>query len=302
MIAFLPPKSLGRLRNVFPNHELRRALSWTHLGTLVKEPGVAAAVIDPNVDGTSNVGAAVEVLRKNPLLPIFAYVFPTPANLRAVLQLSKYGLEDAFLCGLPDIDRNWQKALEKACGRRVAFALLRAMETRITRLPSELNRTVVDVFERPHRYDCGVDIAREAGIGVRSLYRDFERAGLGSPKRMLTAAKLARGYTYLVSSSMRLDHVTQSVRYSRPRLFSEAITEVFGCSPSNLRKQSDSNEVVLQLLEWLYKPASLRVKRKNDSSAELKSDSRSASTSRLIKAPCPVADSNKNPTVTHGRP
>jgi AraC-like DNA-binding protein len=136
--------------------------------------------------------------------------------------------------------------------------VLRAMETRITRLPPELSRTVVDLFERPHRYDCGEDIARDARISVRSLYRAFERSGLGSPKKMLTVAKLARGYTYLVSSSTRLGRVSQRIRYSRPRLFSEAVGEVFGCSPCKLRKHSDSNEVVLQLLEWLYKPGPLR--------------------------------------------
>lgn len=257
LITFLPPKSLGRLRSVFPNHELRRARSWDHLGTLVREPGVAAAVLDPSADGTPNVNAAVGILRNNPLVPFFAYVLPTPVNLRAVLQLSKYGLEDAFLCSLPDIDGQWQKALDKARGRRISFALLRAMETRITCLPSDVSRTVVDLFERPHRYDCGEDVARNAGISVRSLYRAFERSGLGSPKKMLTVAKLAHGYTYLVSSSTRLGNVSQRIRYSRPRLFSEAIADIFGCSPSNLRKDPNPDEVVLHLLEWLYKPTRL---------------------------------------------
>lgn len=262
MIAFLRPESLARLRSVFPNHELRSARSWADLGTLVRQRGIEAAVIDPSVDGTPNVDAAVEILRNNPLVPVFAYVSPTPGNLRAVLQLSKHGLEDAFLCSIPDIDGNWQKSLEKASSRRVAYSLLRAMETRIMRLPSNLSRTVIDIFERPHRYDCGSDIAREAGIGVRSLYRAFKRTGLGSPKKMLTVAKVARGYTYLVSSSTRLRHVSQKVRYSRPRLFSEAIAEIFDCSPSQLRKNPNSDEVVLHLLEWLYKPTPLHLKRK----------------------------------------
>jgi len=217
------------------------------------QPGVIGVVVDPTADGT--VDEAAKILRSHPLIPFFAYVPLTPAGLRSVFHLSKHGLEDAFICGAADVDRKWQKAIEIVSGGRLAFALLRAMETRIAQLPFQLNRTLIDIFERPHRYDCVTDIARHAGISVRSLYRNFERTGLGSPRKMLTVAKLARGYSLLVSSASQLGRVCHTLSYSRPQLFSETVAEVFDCSPSNLRRDSNADEVVLHLLEWLYKPA-----------------------------------------------
>jgi AraC-like DNA-binding protein len=254
MVVFLPPASRSRLRTVFPNQVLRSASSWSDLAALMGQPGVTVAVIDPDADGATKLDAAVTILRNHPLIPTFAYVSPTPTTLRSVLQLSKHGLENAFLCGHPDIDRNWQKALELAAGRRLVYGLLRAMETRIRHLPFDLKRTLIDLFERPHGYDCVTDIACEAGISVRCLYKAFERAGLGSPKKMLTIAKLARGYSLLVSSSAQLPKISYHLRYSRPRLFSEAIAQVFGSSPLALRRDPNPDEAVLHLLEWLYRP------------------------------------------------
>jgi len=254
LIAFLPSPSLVRLRRIFSSEEVRSARGWAELRSLIVQQDVAAAVIDPSADGSYNVEAAVEVLRTRPLVPVFAYVAPTGANLRAVLQLSRHGLEDAFLSSGSGHNQNWRIALERASTTRLAYALLNAMEARIGQLPFNLGRTIADLFERPHHYDSAADMAREARIGTRCLYRNFERVGLGTPKKLLTVAKVVRGYSLLLGSSAPLTQVSYKLRYSHPGSFAQATAAIFRCSPSKLRENPNSDEILLHLLEWLYKP------------------------------------------------
>jgi len=292
LVAFLPSLSLVRLRRVFPNQEVRSARGWADLRSLIVQQDVAAAVIDPSADGSYNVEAAVELLRARPLVPVFAYVAPTGANLRAILQLSRHGLEHAFLTSGASDNQDWRNALDRASTNRLAYALLNSMEARIGQLPFNLGRTIADLFERPHHYDSTADIAREARIGTRCLYRNFERVGLGTPKKLLTVAKVVRGYSFLLDASAPLMQVSYKLRYSHPASFAQATAAIFGCSPSKLREIANSDEILLHLLEWLYKPTRL--------SRAMETRQRAA-TLGLIKAPRPVADRNEDSAIGDSR-
>jgi AraC-like DNA-binding protein len=140
------------------------------------------------------------------------------------------------------------------------FSFVRLLEARLGRLSPPVATAVQDAFERPQIYDNVSDLARTARVRVRSLFRELEKAGLGTPKKLLAVARVLRGVSYMQSGSLPLATVSAKLRYSDPRVFREAIISIFGCSPNQVRKYCSDSEALLHVSEWLYKPTGQRVR------------------------------------------
>jgi AraC-like DNA-binding protein len=85
------------------------------------------------------------------------------------------------------------------------------------------------------------------------------------------AAKMLRAYGYLREPDHSVETVSEKLGYESVRVFSRNTREVFGCCPSTLRKESNAEEVVRQLLEWYHKPANSSVSDINSLFRRLKS-------------------------------
>jgi AraC-like DNA-binding protein len=250
--TFLPRQSLDRLRVVLPKQHIQNATGWAHLGQIVAEPHVFAAVIDPSANGTCDILAAYKTIRASPK-PVFAYVRPTSENLVAVFNLSKSGLGDAFLSTEKDNAHLLEKALEAASVNGISNAVLGAVEARLTAVSLPLRSALVNIFDRPQLYPSTAQFAKKAGISVRQLYREVERAGLGSPKKLLAAARVLRAYAYVNISGATGAHVCHELHLIEVRHLREMIRAVFSCSLEELR-HSAPEDVLLCVLEWLYRP------------------------------------------------
>ena len=75
--------------------------------------------------------------------------------------------------------------------------VIEALRDRLSQLPRQLAVAVENLFEEPHRYTSALDLGMEAGVAIVSVYRNVDAAQLGSPKRLLIAAKVLRGFGYL---------------------------------------------------------------------------------------------------------
>jgi len=259
--VLLPTSSADRLRRLLPKHELRVAASWKGLDSTLAE-GVGMAVFDPTVNGTFGVAEAVGALRKHSGISLLAYVTPTPQNLRAVFQLSNSGLRHVFVYQDLKSEVSLSKAVDSIAGQGVAFDLLATVETKLAVLPSRVIEAVTDLFARPSRYETGADLAREAGIPVKQLYRDLSKAGLRPPKQLVACAKTIHGYAYLRFSKYPERLVRKKLGYSDAKCFSRQIASVVGCRPRELSQALSSEEVLLRLIEWMYKPGVLTRKRR----------------------------------------
>jgi AraC-like DNA-binding protein len=255
LALFLPSEAACRFRELFPAEEVRAARSWTELESLLSQDRVIAAVVDPCADGAMNTDSVVRLMAARRSLPFFAYVPATAPHLQAVFALSKHGLHDAFVHSCLNVDMRLLRAVIRAQSGWLADDFLSRLETRLAALPPEIFRAVRDLFDCPHRYRGAVDIATQAGVSIRRLYRRLDSARIGTPTKLITAAKVLRGYGALRSSSATLEGVSDSIGFENCRQFSGRTKTIFGCSPKILRKESDSAEVILQLLEWLYQPS-----------------------------------------------
>jgi len=252
ILAFLPERSLAHVRHVFVKEkDLVIAHSWNELNAIIREKPVTALILDPSADGTMNVDAVTTLLKQFPSLPVVAYVVLNQASFGAITQLARHGLEDVLLQRFEDSPQVFRDTVERARGNPLKRKLIDVLRPQLSQLPLALGPIVDDVFESPHKYTSAQDIALRAEMSTVRLYRHFGLAGLGSPKRLLRAAKLLQAFGYLRDRGYSVRDVAKKVGYRNPRLFGEHTIDVFGLTPSRVRTHLTPDEAIKRLLAWL---------------------------------------------------
>jgi len=249
--AFLPSSSVDYLRDLLPEASIVEAHSWIDLEHRVADPQMDLALIDPSADGIIKIGAATRVLSRHRDVPFVGYMPLTNQNMKAVVALSRQGLAHALLHPLRDRSAIPLLANEFFT-RRLSYELLGFFEARLMTRAPQLSSAIRDLLERPQRYDAVADLAQESSRSTRQLYREFKKAGLGSPRKFVIGSKVLRAYTYLRSGS-QIRSTAQRIG-SSPRVLCEQTNEIFGCSPSSLGHEQNATEVVVEVIEWIYKP------------------------------------------------
>jgi AraC-like DNA-binding protein len=249
--AFLPHNLLTHLQYVFDEDErVRAADSWDSLEILIRENAVSVAILDPSASGAMNVDAVARILARYPSLPIVAYVSLSPASFGAIAQLSRRGLEHVILHQFDDSKIRFQQRIKRVQSSPLTQRLLAALSPKLRQLPLPLARTVRDMLERPHRFGSALDVAMSAGVPATSLYRSFESAALGSPKRLLIAAKVLRGLSYLRDPGYSVRDVAKKLGYRQSRIFTAHVLEIFGVTPSRIRPRISEDEALEVILKW----------------------------------------------------
>jgi AraC-like DNA-binding protein len=231
---------------------LRLARSWTELDSMIDDSIVRAAIIDPAADGSMKINAVARLFKRHTGVPTVAYVPLSGRNFKAIFMLSRIGLSEALVHPVRQ-DHFWQ-VIERVSSGKPPKDFLSFMAISRVNLPPSLALAVRDMFERPERYETATDIALQARFPVKRVYRSFQAAKLGTPKRLLTAAKVLRAYGYLRGRRYKVDEARVKVGYSDSRIFAEHVRAIFGCTPSSLRAEPNQQEVLRQALEWFCKP------------------------------------------------
>jgi AraC-like DNA-binding protein len=252
LVLFLADRAIAHAKHVFVKEEdLVIAQSWDDLNNIIRQKPLTALILDPAADGVMNVEAVVTLLKRYPSLPVIAYVVLNEASFGAIAQLSRQGLENVVLQRFEDSPQRFRETVERARGNPLKRKVLAALRARLSSFPIKLISTVNEMFEMPHRYSSAQDVALRAEMSSIRLYRCFSAAGLGSPKRMLRAAKLLRAVSYLSDHGYSVSDVAKKVGYRNARLFGQHTIEVFGLTPSRVRSHLTPDIAADQLLEWL---------------------------------------------------
>jgi AraC-like DNA-binding protein len=132
--------------------------------------------------------------------------------------------------------------------------VIQAIADRLRQLPRQLSVTVENLFDHPHRYMSALDLGMEAGIAIVSVYRNLDTAQLGSPKRLVIAAKVLRGFGYLRDPGYSVLDVSIKLGYKSARIFSQHWVSVFGVTPARVRTRLTDEEAIESVLRWLRAP------------------------------------------------
>jgi AraC-like DNA-binding protein len=252
VVAFLPERLLAHVRHVFADEkDFVIAQSWDELHTIIREKPVSTLIVDPAADGAMNVKAVEDLLKRYPSLPVVAYVFLNPASFGAIMQLSQHGLENVVLQRFEDSPQRFRETVDRARGNPLKRKLLEALRPQLRRLPIKVVSTVDEMFDSPHRYATAQEMALRAEMSTVRLYRNFSAAGLGSPRRLVRAAKLLRAVGYLQDRGYSVRDVAKKVGYRNSRLFAQHSFDVFGLTPARVRSHLAPDDAVEKLLTWL---------------------------------------------------
>ena len=252
VVAFLPERLLAHVRHVFiKEQDFVIAKSWDEVDVLVREKPVTALILDPAADGVMNVEAVMRLLKNYPSLPVVAYAVLSPASFGAMLQLTRAGLQNVVLQRYEDSPQRFRETVERARGNPLKRKMLEALQPQLSLLPRKLVSTVDEMFEWPHRYASAQDVALRAEMSSVRVYRNFSVAGLGSPKRMLRAAKLLKAVGYLQDRGYSVRDISKKVGYRNARIFAEHTLDVFELTPSRVRSHLAPEHAVEQLVKWL---------------------------------------------------
>jgi AraC-like DNA-binding protein len=259
VVAFLPEDELAAVRQFLCEVHVLRSRSWDELHRIVASLNPTCAVLDPLHMSRGDTGRAILFLRKFPLTPTLAYVALGADNFHAVAKLAAEGLQDAFLHPLPDSGRRLKRVYEQYRSQQLVNEFLGVLAPTAGRLPANVFRAVTDLFERPQRYRTATDLAAQSGVTPRHLHRTFEAVRLGTPRKLMIAAKVLRAYAYLREPHSSVAEVTHRLGYDAVRVFRKHTDQIFGCSPAALRLEDDRAEVMRHLLEWFHKPVIRRL-------------------------------------------
>jgi AraC-like DNA-binding protein len=250
--AFLPARLLTHVKHVFADEpELLVASSWQELESFIRRKPVSVVIIDPSADGIMNISAVAGLLKRYPSLPLIAYVTLNAPAFNAVAQLGRMGLEDVVLHHFDDAPERFRERVEQVEGNALTHSVIAALGERLRQLPRRLSVTVENLFDQPHRYTSALDLGMEAGIAIVSVYRNLDTAQLGSPKRLLIAAKVLRGFGYLRDPGYSVLDVSMKLGYKTARIFSQHWVSVFGVTPARVRTRLTDEAAIEHVLHWL---------------------------------------------------
>ena len=250
--AFLPIRLLTHVKHVFADEpELLIASSWQELEFFIRRKPMSVVVLDPAADGIMNVGAVASLLKRYPSLPLIAYVTLHAPQFSAVAQLGRLGLKEVVLHRFDDAPEGFKERVERLEGNALTHDVIEALRERLSQLPRQLSVTVENLFEQPHRYSSALDLAMEAGIAIVSVYRNLDGAQLGSPKRLLIAAKVLRGFAYLRDPGYSVLDVSIKLGYKTARIFSQHWVTIFGMTPARVRTRLTDEAAIESVLRWL---------------------------------------------------
>jgi AraC-like DNA-binding protein len=250
--AFLPTRLLLHVKYVFADEaELLVASSWEELESFIRRKPVKVVILDPSADGKMNVAAVGGLLKRYPSLPLIAYVTLHAPAFAAVAQLGRLGLEDVVLHTFDDAPEGFRERVERVEGNSLTHKVIEELGDDLKQLPRQLAVTIENLFEQPHRYASSLDLAMEARMAIVSVYRNLDAAQLGSPRRLLVAAKVLRGFGYLRDPGYSVLDVSIKLGYNTVRIFSRNWVSVFGLTPASIRTRLTDGEAVENVLRWI---------------------------------------------------
>jgi AraC-like DNA-binding protein len=256
ILVFVPERLTGHVRHVLAGESpLVFARSWIELNDSIRRDPIEVAVVDPAADGIFRQEAMLRLMAQFPSLPLIAYVTVGPPSMRAVHELSKKGLEHVVMHRFDDSGPLFRQLVQSVRTNPLSEAVLRHLAPLLESLPLPLADVIRDMFEHPQQYSSALDVAVAAGMPSVRLYRSFDSSAFGSPKKLVIASKMVRGWAYLRDPGYGISDVASKVGYKYVRSFSEHALSVFGMTATKMRLHLGRKEMLHLLVEWLKKPA-----------------------------------------------
>lgn len=163
--------------------------------------------------------------------------------MRGLVTLARFGFFRFILFDHDDTSERLHAALADEESQSMSRQLLCLLAPQVGQLNENLGRVVSDLFRRTCRYRAARDLAVSAGISQASMYRAFRTVGLCSPKRLITAARVARVACDAVHGRQSLIAASKGAGYCDARVLRSELRLTLGCTLQSLRSYAETDVV-----------------------------------------------------------
>jgi transcriptional regulator GlxA family with amidase domain len=168
-----------------------------------------------------------------------------------VVTLARHGVSQVVLHRFDDEPGRFRQLLARQPAEPLGDAVLAQLAPALGRLAPPLAQAVERLFRRPQHFFAAHDLAAAAGMTLRTVYRQLEAAGLASPRLLVVAARVLRGYAYMRDPGREIADVAASLGYSEPRIFTRHTYAAVGLQPRALRRRMEPDAFVRTLADRL---------------------------------------------------
>jgi AraC-like DNA-binding protein len=252
VIAYLPKSLQSRLQMAIQTpHFLTCAESWSDVTFLLRRTHVDVFFVDPSLDNPPATPTIVRILEEFPSVAVVIYGPLSPTTVRVVRDLSKRGLYEIVLSEFDDTPAHIGLLLDGIPPSRLVPLLFFHIQDELSRLPPNVGKRIRSVFESPFMIRSVEELATFTNLSRTLLYEAFENAGLGSPKRLIIAARLLRAYVYLCDPGHAFRFVVKKTGFVEYRALRSHLVNAFGMPVSQLRQCEDQGLLVRRLVAWM---------------------------------------------------
>ena len=254
VVAFVPTQLLSHLRVVLRSgHTLIPVGSWPELHFVVQHRGADVVVADPAASGEMRVESLEELQRQFPSLSIVLYMQLSPTSVQAIVRLAKSGIEHVVLSRFDDEPDRFLELLERIPAHLLSDQMLRELAGSLACFPVPVVRAVEGLFRSPDRFRNAQDLATEAGMSLRTLYRNLEMGGVFSARTLVVSAKLLRAFGLLQDPGRSIKDVAAHAGYHSPWRLSQQFRALTGQTTNQVRREMTSQNLVRLLAEQVLR-------------------------------------------------
>ncbi len=251
VLACIAASRLERLRAALPApHALHAAADWAEVERFVRGRAVDVAVVDPAITVEDPDPGPILALRARfRSLPFVVYSTLDASTASALAILGRAGLDEMLFEGIDDAPSRLLDVLGSQPGVALAERLLGRIGPSLRLVPEEVARVVERVIHTPAAFRGVPDLAAAVAVSRRTIYREFERAHLASPREVIAAARALRAYALLRESDRAIEDVAAALRFSSARHLTNTMRWACGLTTARVRERVAPDELIECLAE-----------------------------------------------------
>ena len=247
--AFVPHSLGARLQIVAPAARLctsaEEVLHVVRLGT------VRLFIGDPSHE-TGRGDDVIRLIRTQyPSILVVLYIALTPEAVTQVVKIAPHGITECVFYQHDDSAPRFAKLMARA---RV-FTLVRSMLDELTpelgRLDAPWRDAVSDVYRHPMRFRITADLAATMNTTRQTVHRRLLRAGLRSPRLLVSSGRVLRATEMLRDPSRTLRRTSEQLGYHRPDYLTTTIKLLTGLRVRDLRTDVDESAITAAIAHRL---------------------------------------------------
>jgi AraC-like DNA-binding protein len=235
ILAAVPADRVSRLQAAGDEFVVVAAARWQDVFETIRLRPVDMAVVDPRLGGEPRAHQVERIRVLFPSLPLLLYTTLEPATAGLLLDLGRCGVRRALFYRFDDAPAAFRSAMIAELERSASQQVMQSMAVVLAELPEQLRaglETLLDVQVGPRTVS---ELAARSQLERRTVERWFLRAGLPSPRVVLTALRLLYAHRLLLDPGHTVEDVAVKLGYGKTRTFQAHCREVFGLTAGELR-------------------------------------------------------------------